>query len=346
MKRYLTFLILFSLSLSGCTSAGQAAGLPSDPTAAMQTSVAQQVATLSVEQTAVAQQVQTMSAALPTATAVPVVESTSTPLPTATSTPEIIPTPVPGPLADPENELTDKGWGQAPIIPTVSERARQIYQTGLKMGNDPHHFSIAGDCQSVPEVFLGLFDGDRYRLSDNDAALQETIDNFKGQFIRDGVAVRQGFGITSVLDPTWSDPKLCQPDETPLACEFRVNKPSILFINMGTNWKNGNAEGYAKYLRKVIDYSIEHGVLPILSSKIDNVEGDHSINAATAGVAHEYDLPYWNLWLAADPLPHHGLDSNRGDIYFSVDAQYLREISGLRALNAVWRGVMTDAGIE
>ncbi len=322
--------------------------MPADSNVALQTSVAEQVATMSIEQTAVAVQVQTMSAAFPTATAMPspVAEVPTVVVPTATSTPEIIPTPASGPLSNPDNDLSSKGWGQAPIIPTVSERAREIYQTGLKMGNDPRHYSVAGDCQSVPEVFLGIFDGDRYRLSDDDAALQETIDNFKGQFIRDGVAVRQGFGITSVLDPNWSEPQLCQANETPLECEFRVNKPSILFINMGTNWKNGNAEGYAKYLRKVVDFSIEHGVVPILSSKIDNVEGDHSINTVTAGVAHEYDLPYWNLWLAADTLPHHGLDSNRGDIYFSVDAQYLREISGLRALNAVWRGVNPQTGAE
>ncbi len=338
-----TILLIFPLlSLSGCSTIGQAVGLQQNPTAVMQTSIAQQVATLGAQQTMVAAQVQTMSAALPSPTTAP----TNPPVPptapviqpSPTATQIIVPTLTPGPSPTPENSLTAKGWGQAPIIPTVSTRAKEIYQRGLLMGNDPHHFSVAGDCQSVPEVFLGIFDGDRYRLSDDDQSLQETINFFHGQFIRDGVAVRQGFGITSILDPTWSDPKLCQPNEMPLECEFRVNKPSILFINMGTNWKNASAEAYEKYLRQVVEYSIDHGVLPILSSKIDNIEGDHSINAVTANTAHDYDLPYWNLWLAADGLPNHGLDSDRGDIYFSVAAQYLREISGLRALNAVWLG--------
>jgi hypothetical protein len=253
---------------------------------------------------------------------------------------EIVNTPVAGPLAEPENTLTDKGWGQAPIIPeSISQRVKDIYKTGLKLGNDPRHFSVAGDCQSVPNMFMGLYDSDVYRLSDKDQALAETIANFKGQFGRDGVAVRQGFGITTVLDPTWSEPGICSADETPLDCEFRVNKPSFLFIMMGTNWKNGNAEGYAKYLREVVDISIQHGVVPILASKIDNIEGDHSINTVTAGVAHEYDIPYWNPWLAADTLPHHGLDSDRGDVYFSTDAQSVREINGLRMLDALWKGV-------
>ena len=73
------------------------------------------------------------------------------------------------------------------------------------MGNDPNHFSVAGDCQSVPNVFLGIFDGDRYRLSDADAPLTETIANFKGQLCRDGVAVKDGFGISSILNPMMSD---------------------------------------------------------------------------------------------------------------------------------------------
>jgi hypothetical protein len=342
MKRY-SLAILPFIFLTGCSTIGQAAALTVDPTAALQTSVAQQVITLSAQQTVVAQQVLTMSAALPTQipqATQPLAQPTQTAIPvTPTATQVVVPTLTPGPSPTPANNLTSQGWGQAPILPTVGQRAKEIYQRGLLMGNDPHHFSIAGDCQSIPAVFMGLFEGDRYTLLDQDVGLHETIKNFIGQFGRDGVAVRQGFGITSVLDPTWSEPGICESSESPLECEFRVNKPSILFINMGTNWKNGNAAGYEKYLREVVDIAIAHGVLPILSSKIDNVEGDHSINAVTAGVAHDYDIPYWNLWLAADGLPHHGLDSEREDIYFTVDAQYIRELSGLRALDAVWRGV-------
>lgn len=337
MNRYIPILIVF---LTGCSSISQAAGFSPNPTEMVQTAVAGQVITLSAQQTAVAQQVQTLAAALPTLPPTDIPDQLEPTVQyTATETQVVVPSLTPGPSPTPENNFTAQEWGMQPIIPTARTRAREIYQRGLLMGNDPTHFSVAGDCQSIPNVFLGIFDGDRFRLSDEDELLAETIANFKGQFIRDGVAVRDGFGITSILDPTWSDVNLCQPDETPLACEFRINKPSILFINMGTNWKNANAAGYEKYLRQVVDFSIAHGVLPILSSKIDNVEGDHSINMVTAGVAHDYDLPYWNLWLAADILPHHGLDSNRGDIYFSVDAQYLREISGLRALDAVWRDV-------
>jgi hypothetical protein len=339
MKRTLPLILIF---LCGCSSIGQAAAPQLDPTAAVQTAVAQQVMTLGVQQTSVAQQVQTMSAALPTQPPAPKLTQPSvqpTIQVTPTATKPVVPSLTPGPSPTPQNNFTAQGWGQWPIVPTPGTRAKEIYQRGLLLGNDPHHYSVAGDCQSVPNVFMGIFDGDRYRLSDADTPLADTIANFKGQFIRDGVAVKDGFGISSILNPMMSDTNTCQPSETPLDCEFRINKPSILFINMGTNWKNSSAEAYEKYLRQVVDYSIERGVVPILSAKIDNIEGDHSINRVTAAVAHDYDLPYWNLWLAADNLPNHGLDSDRGNIYFSTDAQYLREISGLRALDAVWRGV-------
>ncbi len=172
MKRSLPYIVTLSLLLSACSTIGQAAGVSLDPTAALQTSVAQQVSTLAFQQTVVAQQVQTMSAALPTATpkpTLPPAPEAATAIPTATKV--VIATPIPGPVDDPDNDLTSQGWGQAPIIPTVSDRAREIYQTGLLMGNDPRHYSVAGDCQSIPEVFMGVFDGDRYRLSDEDLAL-------------------------------------------------------------------------------------------------------------------------------------------------------------------------------
>ena len=37
-----------------------------------------------------------------------------------------------------------------PVVPTdVSDLAREIYELGLVMDNDPTHFSIIGDCQNV-----------------------------------------------------------------------------------------------------------------------------------------------------------------------------------------------------
>ena len=75
---------------------------------------------------------------------------------TLTSTPQPTQTPEPAPNAD--------NWKDWPVYPEISERARQIYQEGLEKGSNPNHFSIVGDCQSMPYLFLGSYDSGNYNL--------------------------------------------------------------------------------------------------------------------------------------------------------------------------------------
>ena len=63
-------------------------------------------------------------------------------------------------------------------------------------------------------------------------------------------------------------------------------------------------------LRQIVEICIEHGVVPILATKGDNLEGDHRINAIIAEVAREYEIPLWNFWLALQSLPHQGLQTD------------------------------------
>src|SRR5437868_2085586 len=67
----------------------------------------------------------------------------------------------------------------APVIPAVSQTARDIYARGLAMGNNPRAFSKVGDCQSVVPYFLAAFDygPNMYNLGPY-TDLQPTIDNF------------------------------------------------------------------------------------------------------------------------------------------------------------------------
>lgn len=67
------------------------------------------------------------------------------------------PTPAPRSAAS----LSPEHWQQWPVLPAaVSDELREIYRQGLARGNDPHAFSILGDCQSQPEVFMGIYDDD------------------------------------------------------------------------------------------------------------------------------------------------------------------------------------------
>ena len=227
------------------------------------------------------------------------------------------------------------------MIPIPSARARQIYQQGIAAGTDPTRISKVGDCQAIQEVLLGRYDKPSgYLLRENPEALAETIKQFAGSFGRDGEAVQGGFNAASELSPLWSNPDTCEPGETPLECEIRVHNPSIMLISLEVWWDGRSPDVYVKNMRQIIDLAISKGILPILSTKADNVEGDHSINLATAKLAYEYDLPLWNWWKAAQALPNRGLDPDRPDgFHISLESWDERSFTALQSIDSVWRGV-------
>ncbi len=232
-----------------------------------------------------------------------------------------------------------------PVIPTLSATARAIYQRGLQMGNNPRAFSKIGDCQSVVPYFLAAFDYGLYTLGPY-ANLQPAIDNFSGSWSRDSITSNKGFNVASVFVPVWSDPKRCLPNESPLECEFRINRPSLAIITMET-WWGGDPAGYESYLRAIIEFSIAHGTVPILGTKADNIEGGGSINQVIVKLAKEYDVPLWNYWAAVQPLPNHGLIFDGFHLtwarnYFDQpdvmqNAWPWRNLTALQAIDAVWR---------
>jgi hypothetical protein len=246
-----------------------------------------------------------------------------------------------------ENRLPPERWQEWPVVPELTGREKSIYQYGLALGNDPHSFSKVGDCQAIKSVLMGIYDQpDRYVLTANEAYLQETIDNFAGSFNRDGQGVRGGYNAAAVLSPLWADPEICQPGENPIECENRTHNPSFVIISLEVWWEGRTVERYEEYMRTIIDYYIDNGVVPILSTKADNVEGDHRINLATARLAYEYHIPLWNFWLAVQSMPNHGIDPNRDGFHISYEAWTVRSYTALQALDAVWRGVRDGSAAE
>ncbi len=251
--------------------------------------------------------------------------------------------------ATPDSRLDPEDWQNWPIVPTVSANAKAIYERGLEMGTDPDRFSKAGDCQNINTYFLSIFDDpDLYTLGPDYAYLQETIDHFSGSWSRESVATAGGMNVASVLSHYWADKDRCESTESPLACELRLNDPSIVLISMEESWgSNNKVENYEKYMRQIIETVIESGAVPILATKADNLEGDHQINSAIARLAYEYDIPLWNFWRAVQPLPQHGLLDDgfhltHGYNDFSESrnlkqAWPMRNLTALEAIDAVYR---------
>jgi hypothetical protein len=244
--------------------------------------------------------------------------------------------------ATPDTRPDPAVWRNWPVVPRVSARAIEIYRQGIERGNDPHSFSKIGDCQSEPAVFLGIFDtNDRYVLKGDDQRLSGVIEQFRGSFARESAAVANGLSVASMFSPTWATNEACIGSETPLDCEFRLNNPSIVIISLGTNWKPGSEIAYEEHFRQIIEYAVSRGVLPIIATKADNVEGDNKLNDIMAQLAYEYDLPLWNFWQATYHLPGHGIDPihEGGILYLTTEAWDIKSFTGLRALDAVWQAV-------
>jgi hypothetical protein len=224
-----------------------------------------------------------------------------------TSTPSVEVTPAYDPR-EPDS------WKSLPVIPeTISERVRQIYMAGKESGLNQNAFSKVGDCETYSPYFLYPFDMDpvNYDLGEYHS-LEAILTEYRGSFSRASLAAKQGFSVSSVLSPFWSDPNQCKADESPLICEIRVHKPAIVLVMFGTNdVKTSTRDGFEKNLRQVLDWAILNNVVPVLATKADNLELDGSINAIIARLAYDYQIPLWNYWRALQDLPAQGLDTDK-----------------------------------
>ncbi|HSG44832.1 MAG TPA: hypothetical protein VLA72_16925 [Anaerolineales bacterium] len=275
----------------------------------------------------------------------PTVEIVFNPAPT--SSPAATPTDIPvtevvsvTPTAQ-RIKLDPADWKNWPVIPIVDSSLQKIYERGLSLGNDPHAFSIFGDCQTRPAEFFGEFETDPTNLLFLSPELRETVENFEGSLSRDASTTQDGTTPGALLWTQWHRGEYgCTFAETPVECELRIHRPSFVIIQVGTHFESRNTE----YLRKIILQLMDAGVVPILATKADNREKDERINRDMALLASEYDLPLWNFWAAVSDLPNRGLYTRKdrplqGDIYLTEEAERIHRNTGLEALDAVWRAV-------
>lgn len=287
--------------------------------------------------------VPTQRLATPTQLDSPLLSSppTRTPAPTRALTIAITLPPVSSPAPETESVNLDE-WQNLPVIPeNIDTSLQRVYEAGLKLGNDPHAFSIFGDCQTRPGEFFGVFEQDDNVFASLPPELQDTVEYFRGSFTRESPTSQDGTTPGSLLWQAWHRGDFgCTFAETPVECELRVHRPSFVIIQVGTHFESRNTD----YLRRIIEQLIEAGVVPILATKADNRELDHRINRDMALLASEYDLPLWNFWAAVSDLPDRGLYTRsdrplQGDIYLTDEAAHIHRMTGLEALNEVWRVV-------
>jgi hypothetical protein len=262
------------------------------------------------------------------------------------------------PTTGPTATLAPEAWRDLPIVPEgVSQAMIDLYRRGLAEGRDPNRFSKFGDCQSVPSLFLGTFDEGTYELGEEYAYLQDTIDHFAGSWSRTGAAVKPGMNVAAAQTLYYTDPVNCEPMESPMMCETRTYNASIVLISFETwSWQadkpvtaeDDTKTSYEVRFRSLLEYVLSQNMVPILSTKADNLEGDNGINRVLARLAYEYQVPIWNFWAAVQDLPLAGLSDgfhltfaqNIFDDPFRMQSAWpWRNLTALQAIDAVYRAL-------
>ena len=290
-------------------------------------------------------------AAIPTDTPVP----TETAVPTETSMPVVSPADVTAAIEEPTSLplLDPADWQNWPELPEfVFPEIKAMYLEGITEGNNPNRFSKIGDSNTMMPSFFGCFDSgaDTGYVLGPYAYLQEVINRFQWSFSRNSRAAKNGATAYDMDVYHWYDDDVCWPYESATSCEYRLFTPSIAFIGFGTNDALYDISRYEEHLRSLVEKTISRKIVPILYSKVDDLEGDGSFNEAAARIANEYHVPFWNLWKPMSVLPNNGL--REGDVHptantinlcnFSNDdlQQFgwtVRNLSALKALDRVWR---------
>ncbi len=217
--------------------------------------------------------------------------------------------------------LTDIDPADVPIVPALTPHARLIFERGQSrdVPRDPHMFSKVGDSMTASPYFLVDFGTDAYDLGAY-ADLEPAVaffstpfeDTIKNAFNRENYANALGFSTASALDSTWAVADVCEPNESPLACEYRTANAAFALIMFGTNDVMTFDEPLFDYfLRQVVLETINADVVPVLYTMPIRPEAPQRsliFNQIILKIGADYDLPVINLVIALDPLPNDGID--------------------------------------
>lgn len=212
-------------------------------------------------------------------------------------------------------DVADIDLSEIPILPEISDPARQVYERALEQGRSPNSFAKVGDCMTDTPLFLVPLGDGEYDLGEHDE-LQTVVEQYTtgeiNSFNRKSQAAAGGFNTASIVDSMWANPEFCEPGETPLACEFRITEPSVAVIMFGTNdVQYLDAAQFDYFLRSIVVETLRNDTLPLLSTfpvRPEFPEQTKLFNQIVVKVAQDYDMPLINLWRALEDLPNQGVD--------------------------------------
>jgi hypothetical protein len=377
---YLTGLCVLPLFLAACTmpltppptvEVGEVTEAASDESATVETSEPTEATAGPTDEAAASRTPRPTSTRRPTATPTPTI--TSTPRPAATrQQPTVDPNATQAPTAtsttastsqatvtkQPTATFTPVSGAKQPYtghFSGIGTSLKAIYQQGQSYGNNPRGISKIGDCEAAFPVFLQGFDAGTYDLGSYQY-LNSVVSYFSGSFKRVGYAADGGMSSSALLNPIWANPNVCNSGESPLACEYRLNTPSVALIMTRTLDQAALDNGQFHYeLTQIVQYTINQGIIPVLSTTTywgPNNPDAQQINDIIRQVAAENGIPLWDFWLTSETLPNRGVtqDYHIADpaytrsTYFDAESLQMavthRNLEALEILHAILTGAM------
>ena len=236
------------------------------------------------------------------------------------------------------------------IMPqNVIQHAKEIFLRGQRSGRNAQAFSVVGDSTTEIPFFLARFDQGPYELGEYEY-LQSVINHFSGSYSRDSVAVRVGLHSYTLFDPVWADKTVCLPNEAVLACEIRLNNPSVIFLRLGSN-DVGVSELFDESMRQAVQYAIDNGVIPIIGTKADRFEGSNQNNDILREIATDFQVPLWEYDIVAGTMGGRGLDVDAVHMTTFYPHDYtqpeafqrghaMHNLTALMMLDTIWKEVI------
>lgn len=255
--------------------------------------------------------------------------------------------------------------GVPPYLSGLSARARQIVQTGQQMGNRRNVFSKVGDSITAAPQFLypigyGQYDLGGYGNLSGVVGFYSTENARTGNsFANESLAAGGGWTTETLITPGRGRTDICLGD-SPLVCEYKLVKPAVALIMIGTNDSgSGSAEVFAYNLRQIVEISINMGVLPVISTiPPKNIDSDQearvdAYNLIIRQIAVQYDIPLWDYYSQMVNAPNRGMSADNLHPSYPPDGaaahftnenlQYgytIRNLNALQVLNAIWNVVL------
>lgn len=248
------------------------------------------------------------------------------------------------------------------LRPAVITHMREIYARGQTLGRRPDSFVKVGDSISASSNMLTPLAQGVYDLTGYEE-LQWVLDHYaqaaENPLGAKPIAAGVGWTAFNVVDTTFSAGDACRENESPLACAYRVDNPSVALIMFGSNDVGLiNVSSYTQRMREIIEYSIDQGVIPVISTfpiRAGHEEKSHTFNAAVIALGEEYNIPVWRYGGMMQSLPNNGLDGDGvhpslppkggdGVTLFTEDNLYsgyvIRNLTALQMLDAVLQAVL------